>query len=264
MSSTTSRIVTTGQEKLFSRNSFLGAPFDDLKFDEVLDLLERPENGDKFRYVVTPNVDHVVRIDQSKQLWQCYDRAWLSLCDSKPIAILSQALSLNLPHVTGSELTVALFRSVIRNSDRIAIIAANEQIVSDIRSAFPQIVFRTHIPPLNVATDIDAFQRCVDFATEGQDRFIFIAIGSPQSERIAFEISRVPNSRGVGLCIGAALEFLVGTKKRAPLWMQNAGLEWLHRLASEPRRLWRRYAYSVLPLVRLFLEEIRTRRMAPG
>jgi N-acetylglucosaminyldiphosphoundecaprenol N-acetyl-beta-D-mannosaminyltransferase len=45
----------------------------------------------------------------------------------------------------------------------------------------------------------------------------------------------------VGLCIGASVEFLSGAKRRAPRWMQRAGLEWLYRLLSEPRRLWRRY-----------------------
>ena len=66
------------------------------------------------------------------------------------------------------------------------------------------------------------------------------------------------------LRVGAALEFLVGAKKRAPFWMRRAGLEWLHRLLSDPKRLWRRYASSVLPLLLLFKGEIAGRQRRPG
>nr|WP_284209859.1 WecB/TagA/CpsF family glycosyltransferase [Methylorubrum aminovorans] len=62
--------------------------------------------------------------------------------------------------------------------------------------------------------------------------------------------------------MGASLEFLVGRKRRAPLWMQRAGIEWLHRLAGEPRRLWRRYLFGVAPLARLALAEAAARLAA--
>ena len=70
---------------------------------------------------------------------------------------------------------------------------------------------------------------------------IFSAIGAPQSELICALIRQRGEATGVGLCIGASLEFLTGAKRRAPRWMQKAGLEWLFRLANEPGRLWRRY-----------------------
>ena len=70
---------------------------------------------------------------------------------------------------------------------------------------------------------------------------LFFAIGAPQSEIVFAEILERGQARGVALCIGASLEFLTGAKTRAPLWMQRAGLEWLFRLGTEPRRLWRRY-----------------------
>ena len=51
----------------------------------------------------------------------------------------------------------------------------------------------------------------------------------------------MPDAGGTGLCIGASVEFVTGAKRRAPRWMQRLGVEWLHRLLSEPGRLWRRY-----------------------
>jgi len=63
----------------------------------------------------------------------------------------------------------------------------------------------------------------------------------PQQEILALRVAQAGGAVGVGLCIGASLDFLTGRKARAPLWMQKASLEWLHRLLSEPGRLWRRY-----------------------
>jgi exopolysaccharide biosynthesis WecB/TagA/CpsF family protein len=68
---------------------------------------------------------------------------------------------------------------------------------------------------------------------------VFIGIGSPKQENFAWE--HRTQIRPVSLCVGAAFDFIAGTKARAPQWMQKFGLEWLFRLCSEPRRLWRRY-----------------------
>jgi len=68
---------------------------------------------------------------------------------------------------------------------------------------------------------------------------VFVGIGSPKQEHFAWE--QKDRIRGVQLCVGAAFDFIAGTKRRAPDAMQRLGLEWLHRLCSEPRRLWRRY-----------------------
>ena len=66
-------------------------------------------------------------------------------------------------------------------------------------------------------------------------------VGAPQQEMVAYTIQQLGRATGVGLCVGAALDFLSGRAERAPVWMRRAGLEWLHRLASEPKRMWKRY-----------------------
>ncbi len=244
---------------LHARHYFLGAPFDGLAQDAAIDLVETSEVRTKFRYVVTPNVDHVVRLSGDRLLAQCYDDAWISLCDSRPISTLAHAVSLDLPLVTGSDLTARLFKSVIKDGDLIALIAADTAIVRQLEAAYPRIRFRAHVPPKGVINNPVALQACVDFVAAEPARFVFIAIGSPQSEKIAHALAQRPDASGVGLCIGASLEFLIGTKKRAPLWMRHAGLEWAHRLGSDPKRLWRRYVFAVPPLAHLFLRELLSR-----
>jgi exopolysaccharide biosynthesis WecB/TagA/CpsF family protein len=246
------------------RRYFLGAPFDRINGAEVVEAIANVRSGTRFRYVVTPNVDHVVRLNQNRNLKTYYDEAWMTLCDSRPIAMFGRAMSVDLPHVTGSDLTVSLFQSVLQDGDVITLIVATDNIACAVQAAYPNVRFRVLVPPEGVSQSPDALQACVDFAALEEARFVFIAIGSPQSEKIAYELAMRPEARGVGLCVGAALEFLVGAKKRAPRWMRRAGLEWAHRMASDPKRLWRRYLYSALPLLRLFSIEVSGRQRRAG
>ena len=249
------------------RRHFLGAPFDYLSEQTVIDMIAQSEITAPFRYLVTPNVDHVVRLKKDRELYKYYDGAWMSLCDSRPITGLAYLRSSRLPLVTGSDLTAVLFGSVIRSGDLITLIAANEEIFHAMEAAYPSVRFRAIIPPQGVLNNRAALDACIDFVVREESRFVFIAIGSPQSEKIAYELSRHPDARGIGFCVGASLEFLVGAKKRAPRWMRVASLEWLHRLMTDPKRLWRRYAGAAIPLMGLFFEEVgssRRRRRQTG
>ncbi|MDP9330343.1 MAG: WecB/TagA/CpsF family glycosyltransferase [Actinomycetota bacterium] len=87
------------------------------------------------------------------------------------------------------------------------------------------------------AGELDDYARRIREA--GTD-LLWIGVGSPKQDQMALELA-AREAAPVILCVGAAFDFIAGTKRRPPVWMQRAGLEWLGRLASEPRRLWRRY-----------------------
>jgi N-acetylglucosaminyldiphosphoundecaprenol N-acetyl-beta-D-mannosaminyltransferase len=243
------------------RSQFLGMPFDQVSFAHVLDELRASGTDQPARYVVTPNADHVVKLSRNSKLAFIYDDAWLSLCDSKPVWAMSRYLNGGLDHVTGSDLTAHIFKSVLRARDPVALVVANQELADAMILNYPDLRFRIHVPPARLADQRDAFEACVDFLAAEPARFAFVAIGAPQSERIAHAWSRRPGTTGTALCVGASLEFIVGLKTRAPRWMRAAGLEWLHRLMSEPRRLWRRYTLAVVPLFQLLVGQIRRSRM---
>lgn len=238
------------------RQRFLGTPFDKITFTEVLKLIGETQHDQGFRYIVTPNVDHVVRLARHPELSVYYDNAWLTLCDSKPIVLLARAMPMILPRVTGSDLTVCLFNQVIRAGHKLALIAPSQQLAETMRSKNPHLQLRVHVPPLGVAENPEELAKCVEFVLREKADFIFIAIGSPQSEIIAHALSRDARASGTCLCIGASLEFMTGMKKRAPRWMTKVGVEWVHRLASDPKRLWRRYVFAAPPLMRLAAKEV--------
>ncbi|WEK03712.1 MAG: WecB/TagA/CpsF family glycosyltransferase [Candidatus Devosia phytovorans] len=238
------------------RTRFLGVFFDCLEQWQVIDKMRLCRSDDGFSYVVTPNVDHIVRLAAQPATLTQYNQASLCLCDSKPLQVLSHTVGRPLTHVTGSDLTKAIFDSLLEAGDVVTLIVAREEIASKLMARFPEVTFHWHVPPFGVLDKPDALCAAVDFIVDHPARFIFIAIGSPQSEVIAAKTRASGQAHGTALCVGASLEFITGDRARAPAWMNRSGMEWLHRIATEPRRLWKRYVYSVPPLLRLYWLEL--------
>lgn len=226
---------------------FLGVEFSNLTTDEVLVELEKLSQCESFSFVVTPNVDHVVMLheheneDIRKSFTDAYRTAALRLCDSRILQLLAKSRGIELEVVTGSDLTAHLFTQGCLDGRRIAVIGGDTSLVEELRNRYPAIEITQHQPPMGIINDPAACAQVVEFASQSLCDYIFFAIGAPQSELIAHRCLTSGTARGVALCIGASIEFLLGRKARAPRWMQHAKLEWAFRLLSEPRRLWRRY-----------------------
>jgi len=108
-----------------------------------------------------------------------------------------------------------------------------------LRTSFPELqIAGMYSPPFRELTATENAE-VVERLNNSGANVIFIGLGCPRQERWMFEQRGKVNAVMIG--VGAAFNYHAGTTKRAPKWMQNAGLEWLHRLASDPRRLWKRY-----------------------
>ncbi len=223
------------------RTEFLGVEFDRLTEQQVINRLSQVTVETPFGYIVTPNVDHLVRLhgrDTETDVTAAYDSASLCVCDSRVLARLARFHGLDLPVVTGSDLTAAMLDVVLKPGDRVAVVGGNPAVVDRLRRRYSALTFVHHDPPMGLRRDAAAQQKAADFIAGAKCRFTFIAVGSPQQELIA---ARVTGATGFGLCIGAALEFLTGDQVRAPVAFRRTGMEWAYRLASNPRRMWRRY-----------------------
>jgi exopolysaccharide biosynthesis WecB/TagA/CpsF family protein len=225
---------------------------------EVLKRLAAVTSESPYGYVVTPNVDHVVRLDTAPDrdgLLPLYADADISVCDSRVIQKLGRLHGLNLPLVAGSDLTVRLFEEIISAGDRIAVVGGSAELVRELKSRFPEVEFQLYEAPMGLRHDLAARRDAAAFIARTNARFTFIAVGSPQQEMVAGAVRQFPKASGMALCIGASLEFITGSQRRAPRLLQQLSLEWAYRLASEPARLWRRYLVEGPRVFRMALGE---------
>lgn len=228
---------------------FLGLPIARLTLDEAVDAVLRGADAAHFSYVVTPNVDHVVRLDrlrragdgQADAFADAYADAGLVLCDSRILQRLAKLSGIDLPLVPGSDLTRALLADPRMAGRSVVIVGGSETLVAALERVVPGMRLTQMRPPMGVLRDPVAMAGIETFVAEQRADVVLFAMGAPQSEIAARRCLQAGRSRGIGLCIGASLEFIIGEKRRAPQWMQRIGIEWAFRLGSEPRRLWRRY-----------------------
>ena len=248
-----------------TRTTFLGLRFDAWSQREVLGWLSERETDRAFAYVVTPNVDHVVRLAEAPaEVRRSYDEAALVLCDSRILARLARwAAGVSLPVVPGSDLTAALFDQVLRDGDVVCLVGGGEGDGARLEARRPGIRVVQHRPPLGLRGDPAARARAVDAAVMTPARFTLFAVGSPQQELIAHEMAARAGAGGTGLCIGASTDFLLGRERRAPRLVQRLSLEWAWRLLGNPRRLARRYLVEGPAIFPMAWRWRRERRAAP-
>ncbi|MGF1660835.1 MAG: WecB/TagA/CpsF family glycosyltransferase [Rubrimonas sp.] len=219
-------------------------------------LLERDaESG--FVDVVTPNVDHVVRINRNPQTYAAlYEKAWLCVNDSRVLSLLARLRGLSLSTVPGADLAVALLEDARLPRDaRICMVGGDDSLAADLRARFGLADLTRIDAPMGLARKPAAIAEIAESVAAGRYRLVFLCVGSPQQEMIAAAVKARGGATGVGLCVGAALEFAVGRKPRAPRIMQRLALEWLFRLASEPTRLYRRYLIDGPRILGLFMRD---------
>lgn len=239
---------------------FLGLAFDQLTQDRaVAQILD--ECDGRFRFVVTPNVHHVVMLHERPSIRTSYAMAWRTLCDSRILSHLARLRGIDLPVVTGSDLTAALIARASAKGMQVTIIGPPAEDCEILAAKYPGLKIKCHTPPMGFAKSEAEIARCVAFAIEARSPLTFLAVGMPQQEIVAKLIADDPGARGVGLCIGASIDFLTGKQARAPLWVQKASLEWAYRLFSDPARLARRYLVESPKIVYLFLAD--SVRLAP-
>ena len=249
------------------RVEFLDLQFATLDIDQVARWVLEALGAPRFRYVVTPNVDHVVRLhNRTAAPWHAAFAAAerdADLCvnDSRILARLARLSGLSLPVTPGSDLTRILIDTGVPPGTRIVLIGGRDGDAAWLRGRLPAADVRHFDPPMRVLDSIEAQQAIVDFVEGEQPELTLFAIGAPQSEIVAHRIQQRGKARGVALCIGASIEFLTGAKRRAPRAMQRLGLEWAFRLLSEPRRLWRRYLVEGPPIFAIWWRWRRARRV---
>jgi N-acetylglucosaminyldiphosphoundecaprenol N-acetyl-beta-D-mannosaminyltransferase len=231
---------------------------------EVLGWVER--GGRDCRYVVTMNVDHAVLLRRHEGLRRAYGDARLVLADGMPVVLASRFLGRPLPgRVTGSDLVPALFEAAPQGRPlSVYLLGAGpgvpERAARKIESAWPQVrVVGSSSPPFGFESDPAENDAILNGIGAARPDLLVLGFGAPKQE-VWLHTHRDRVRAHAAVCAGATIDFLAGEKVRAPLWMRRWGLEWLFRLASEPRRLAGRYALDAWIFPRLVWDEWRKGR----
>jgi N-acetylglucosaminyldiphosphoundecaprenol N-acetyl-beta-D-mannosaminyltransferase len=242
------------------RVCLLGIAVDLLTFAEAVAAITHAVEVGSRGYVVTPNVDHVVRLHRDPRFRAAYAGAMLRLPDGMPLVWVSRLLGRPVPsRVAGADLLPALCAAAASRGYTVfllggrAAIAAVAAAALSVRAPGLRIV-GTHSPPDDFTVDGPAADLAVAAVARARPDLLFVGLGSPTQELWVHRYwDRLACT--VAVCCGAAIDYAAGVKPRAPLWMQRAGLEWLWRLAHEPRRLWRRYLVDDVAFVGIVLRE---------
>lgn len=225
-----------------AQSEFLGFRFTRMGLEEALAAITaRAARREAFAYVATPNVDHAVALAREPGRAALYDSAWLTLNDSRVLEALAALSGRALPAASGADIVEALFEQDISPHEPVTIVGGDAALIAALARRYGLTNVRWHDAPEGLRHDARAIAEAAAFVAGQPSRYAFFCVGAPQQEMIAWATMMRGDATGVGLCIGAGLAFLAGRTRRAPLWMRRARLEWLHRLAQEPRRLARRY-----------------------
>jgi exopolysaccharide biosynthesis WecB/TagA/CpsF family protein len=196
-----------------------------------------------YGYIVTPNVDHLIRLADDERFRAYYREARYALLDSRFVGrLLRFTQGVDFPICTGSDLTARLFSDIIMPDDRIVLVGGDQSQADELKRRYRLHDLHHHNPPMGFSAKPEAVRTALEFVEAASPfRFCFLAVGAPQQEKLASALAERGHAKGLALCIGASIDFITGRQRRAPRWMQRLSLEWLHRLLQSPRRLAGRY-----------------------
>jgi N-acetylglucosaminyldiphosphoundecaprenol N-acetyl-beta-D-mannosaminyltransferase len=240
------------------------ASIDDLTLSEAIeaiaDLVARGRGGT----VCTPNVDHLVLLEDDARLRDAYASASLAFADGMPIVWASRLLGTPLREkVSGSDLIGPLIQRAAEAGWRVYLVGGGEGIAARAAERLKRDAPGLEIVGIDARfIDLDrdppGHDALVAGLTAARPDLVLLALGCPKQEIVMHRIAAAVRP-AVCVGVGAGLDFLAGTTPRAPRWISAAGLEWLYRLAREPRRLWRRYLVRDPRFALVFLRDLRSR-----
>ena len=234
----------------------MGCAVDNLDMEETLGVVEGFIRSGRPHQHVVINVDKIVKASRDPALRQIINDCDLINADGMPVVWASRLLGKPLKErVTGVDLFEALMARAAEKGWRVFLLGAREEVVSGVARLYP-----ARYPGLTLAgyrngywTPEEEEKVVADIAATRPD-ILFVAISSPKKEAFLARYQaamKVPFAMGVG----GTFDVAVGLVKRAPVWMQNAGLEWFYRFLQEPRRMFRRYFIDDMAFVALFARE---------
>jgi exopolysaccharide biosynthesis WecB/TagA/CpsF family protein len=224
-----------------NRVKILNLSIDNLSQSE---LLKKLSSG----IVFTPNVDHLMKLQGDPDFLKAYESASYKLCDSKILFYVSRFLGTPIKEkISGSDFFPAFYQYHKNNENiKIFLLGAREGVALEAQKKINSkvgrpIIVGVHSPSFGFEKDEEECQKIIEMINQSDATVLAVGVGAPKQEKFICKYKDQLTNLKIFLAIGATIDFEAGNIKRAPKWLSEAGLEWLYRLLSEPRRLWKRY-----------------------
>lgn len=221
-------------------------PIDVVDFQGALSVIDQLVSAGNGGTVFTPNVDHIVMAEHDERFRQAYQAASLSLVDGTPVLWASHLLRTPLPaKISGSDLVMPLMERAAERGYRVYFLGGApgvaEMARQKLEAALPTLrIVGIDESRIDVSGDLSGIDDIVLRIQNARPDLVLVALGAPKQE--IWSQGRLNLLKpAVLIGVGASLDFVAGIQKRAPRWMSRVGVEWLYRLAQEPRRLAGRY-----------------------
>ncbi|WP_226950087.1 WecB/TagA/CpsF family glycosyltransferase [Rhodococcus rhodochrous] len=228
-------------------------------FDDALAevLYHQP---DRWSTVITPNLHHIYLLRQYPDLVDLYSRADRLYPDGWPVALmLSRITGEPVSRIAGSDLLESILAARGEGRPMVLVGGDGPEALDAVRRRAEANNWRVFLEPAPRYEVDDADSRnelLTRVARNGSGGLVVLGIGAPKQEKFADDLSLLPGAGHI-LCLGMAINFSAGVTTRAPAPLQRLGLEWIHRIIQEPRRLAPRYARDLRALVPTLLENVR-------
>ena len=193
-----------------------------------------------YGYVVTPNVDHVIKLMDGRVARKVYEGAALKICDSRILTHLARLRGVTLPVYPGSDMTADLLAAPEAEGLTFGVFGPDRAAFDDLVALYPRQSLRYIDAPM-LTPGTPGWTAAVQGAADADWDILLTCVSFPKQELFAHALKDAGREHGVALCVGASVDFLTGRQQRAPRLVQQLSLEWLHRLLSQPRRMFRRY-----------------------
>lgn len=240
----------------------MGVPIDDLDMPAALSRIEEficeGRATGTTHQIATVNADFVIKAQEDPELRVILQEADMATADGMPLVWGAKLLGVKLPgRVTGADLVPALAAIAAEKGYSLYLLGGSpgvsDRAAEALQARYPAIrIVGAVSPPF--ASVLNIAPALVEDIRNAQPDILLVAFGNPKQEKwIAMHAPdlRVPVMIGVG----GTLDFIAGITRRAPEWMQRSGLEWVYRLAQEPRRLWRRYMVDLVGFGYFFMRQ---------
>jgi N-acetylglucosaminyldiphosphoundecaprenol N-acetyl-beta-D-mannosaminyltransferase len=224
----------------------------------MVELLETLDQG----VVFTPNVDHLIKLQHDPEFLRIYPKVDFRVCDSQILLYASRLLGTPLKEkVSGSDLFPAFYTFHSYNEDiTIFLLGAASGIADRAKAKINakvgrEIVVGAHSPSYGFEKNEQECLEIIDLINRSRATVLAVGAGAPKQEKWIFQYKDQLPYVKIFLAIGATIDFEAGSIQRSPKWMSKMGIEWLFRIYSDPKRLWKRYLVEDLPFVWLLIKQ---------